>query len=59
MILSPSRDPNVLYIMTDEEPPLVSTGADGPAANLIFNTVPGAGYDVLGRTFFIGANVEF
>jgi iron complex outermembrane receptor protein len=43
----------------DEQPPLVSDGASGPSANQIYNTIPGAGYDLLGRSFFISMSGRF
>ncbi|MBX2847496.1 MAG: TonB-dependent receptor [Acidiferrobacterales bacterium] len=39
--------------ITDEEPPIVSDGQSSDSATRVFNTLPGVGYDLLGRTFVL------
>lgn len=37
----------------DEEPPIVSDGQGSNSATRVFNTLPGTGYDLLGRTLVL------
>ncbi len=37
----------------DEDPPIVSDGQNSSSATRVFNTLPGVGYDLLGRTFVL------
>lgn len=37
----------------DKQPPIVSDGQDSDSATRVFNTLPGVGYDLLGRTLVL------
>ena len=43
----------------DSDPPIVSDGQGSNSARRVFNTIPGAGYDLLGRTFVLQVSKEF
>ena len=43
----------------DQDPPLVADGTGSPSAARIFNTIPGAGYPLIGRSFILRFNYEF
>jgi iron complex outermembrane receptor protein len=43
----------------DVEPPILSDGASGPSASFVYNTLPGAGYDLLGRSLFVSISGRF
>lgn len=43
----------------DEDPPIVSDGVDTDSATRFFNTLPGTGYDLLGRTFVLQFSKQF
>ncbi len=43
----------------DSDPPIVSDGQGSNSAYRIFNTIPGAGYDLLGRTFVLQISKGF
>ena len=43
----------------DSDPPIVSDGQQSNSAGRIFNTIPGAGYDLLGRTFVLQISKGF
>ena len=43
----------------DSDPPIVSDGQGSNSASRIFNTIPGAGYDLLGRTFVLQVSKGF
>ena len=45
--------------LTDEEPPIVSDGQQSDSATRVFNTLPGVGYDLLGRTLVIQFSRKF
>ncbi len=45
--------------LTEEEPPIVSDGQQSDSATRVFNTLPGAGYDLLGRTFVLQFSKKF
>lgn len=43
----------------DSGPPIVSDGTGSQSARRVFNTLPGAGYSLLGRTFMIQVGYNF
>ena len=43
----------------DKQPPLVADGVPRDATSRIFNTLPGVGYDLFGRTFVLQVAREF
>jgi iron complex outermembrane receptor protein len=43
----------------DKYPPLVGAGQGSQSANRIYNTLPGAGYDLFGRTFVLQLSYGF
>ncbi|MCX2780918.1 TonB-dependent receptor [Microbulbifer thermotolerans] len=43
----------------DDEPPIVSDGTGSVSASRAFNTLPGTGYPMIGRTFMVRLGYEF
>ncbi len=43
----------------DTDPPIVSDGQGSNSATRIFNTIPGAGYELLGRMFILQVSRQF
>jgi len=43
----------------DKDPPFVSGGQNADGATRFFNTLPGVGYDLFGRTFVLQASTRF
>lgn len=43
----------------DKEPPLVSDGQNSDSATRVFNTLPGVGYDLIGRTLVLQFSKAF
>ncbi len=43
----------------DSDPPILSDGQGSNSASRVFNTIPGAGYDLLGRTFVLQISKGF
>ncbi|WP_445360848.1 TonB-dependent receptor plug domain-containing protein [Microbulbifer sp. EKSA005] len=43
----------------DDEPPIVSDNTGSVTATRVFNTLPGSGYPLLGRTFMVQLGYEF
>ena len=43
----------------DKSPPIVSDGCGSITANRIFNTIPGTGYDLIGRSYVLQASKAF
>ncbi|MCH2189692.1 MAG: TonB-dependent receptor [Gammaproteobacteria bacterium] len=58
---SPNEWQAILTIrnLLDEEPPLVSDGQQSNSATRVFNTLPGVGYDLLGRTIVLQFSKQF
>lgn len=45
--------------VADEKPPIVSDGCGSQTANRFFNTLPGGGYDLIGRSFILQVSKGF
>lgn len=45
--------------ITDRKPPIVADGSGSQTAGRVFNTIPGAGYSLFGRTLVLRARYEF
>ena len=45
--------------MFDEDPPIVGDNVGSQTANRIFNTLPGVGYELLGRSYILQASLFF
>ncbi|WP_308365235.1 MULTISPECIES: TonB-dependent receptor domain-containing protein [unclassified Microbulbifer] len=45
--------------LLDDEPPIVSDGTGSVSATRVFNTLPGSGYPMFGRTFMVQLGYEF
>lgn len=45
--------------LLDNDPPIVSDGCGSATAARVFNTVPGTGYDLLGRTYVLQLSKRF
>nr|WP_010132343.1 TonB-dependent receptor [Microbulbifer agarilyticus] len=43
----------------DDEPPIVSDGTGSVSAGRVFNTLPGSGYPMFGRTFMVQLGYDF
>ncbi len=43
----------------DADPPIVSDGCGSQTASRVFNTLPGTGYDLVGRAFILQASKGF
>ena len=43
----------------DEDPPIVGNSCDDRSATRVFNTIPGTGYDLVGRAFILQASMRF
>lgn len=45
--------------LLDKDPPIVSDGTGSVSAGRVFNTLPGAGYPLLGRTYMVNLGYRF
>ncbi|HNP37242.1 MAG TPA: TonB-dependent receptor [Woeseiaceae bacterium] len=45
--------------LTNKKPPIVSDGCGSQSASRVFNTIPGAGYELLGRNFVVQISKGF
>ena len=45
--------------MLDNKPPIVSDGCGSESASRVFNTVPGVGFDLLGRSYSVQVSKGF
>lgn len=45
--------------MLDNDPPIVSDGCGSESATRVFNTIPGAGYDLIGRAYVLQVSKSF
>lgn len=43
----------------DKDPPMVADGSGSLTSSRVFNTIPGAGYPLLGRTFVVQVSFDF
>ncbi len=45
--------------IADNDPPIVSDGCGSQSAGRLFNTIPGAGYDLMGRSYILQVSKAF